>query len=61
MGSRTVPVAYEMTVHGTLDGNPGLSLDDVVPNMTYSNEFMNWRNIGDVTYKGKAVPTGATS
>ncbi|MCX2928396.1 LamG-like jellyroll fold domain-containing protein [Streptomyces sp. NEAU-W12] len=60
MGPRTVPVAYEMTAHGTLNGKPGLSLDDVVPNMMYSNKFKGWYNIGGVTYKGKAVPTGAT-
>ncbi|MFH9412110.1 LamG-like jellyroll fold domain-containing protein [Streptomyces rochei] len=60
MGSRTVPVAYEMTARGTLNGKPALSLDAVVPNMMYSNKYGNWHNIGGVTYKGHAVPTGST-
>ncbi|MGW0576254.1 LamG-like jellyroll fold domain-containing protein [Streptomyces sp. NPDC002920] len=60
MGSRTVPVAYEMSAHGTLDGKPGLSLDVVVPNMMYSNKFDYWSNIGTVTHQGSPVPTGAT-
>lgn len=42
MGSRTVPVAYEMTAHGTLNGKSALSLDAVVPNMMYSNKYKNW-------------------
>ncbi|MCX4589839.1 DNA/RNA non-specific endonuclease [Streptomyces sp. NBC_01549] len=60
MGPRTVPVAYEIEASGTLNGKPGLSLDDVVPNMMYSNRFKNWSNIGTVSHQGKPVPTGAT-
>ncbi|MFH9554498.1 LamG-like jellyroll fold domain-containing protein [Streptomyces sp. NPDC017435] len=60
MGPRTVPVAYEMSATGTLNGKPGLSLNQVVPNMMYSNKFNNWSNIGTVDYEGKPVPTGAT-
>ncbi|PAZ11830.1 laminin G [Streptomyces sp. SA15] len=59
-GPRTVPVAYEMTARGTVNGKPGLELDDVVPNMMYSNKFGNWRNIGLVSYKGKPVPPVGT-
>ncbi|MFI1507160.1 RHS repeat-associated core domain-containing protein [Streptomyces sp. NPDC020597] len=60
MGPRTVPVAYEMSAAGTLNGKPGLSLENVVPNMMYSNKFKNWSNIGTVSYVGKPVPTGPT-
>jgi hypothetical protein len=59
-GPRTVPVSYEMTVHGTLNGRPGLALDEVVSNVMYSNNFNNWYNIGGVTHQGNPVPTGAT-
>ncbi len=57
-GPRTVPVAYEMTAHGTLNGEPGLSLGVPVPNMMYSNKFKGWYNIGLVTFNGVPVPTG---
>ncbi|PWI14475.1 hypothetical protein DI272_10165 [Streptomyces sp. Act143] len=60
MGPRTVPVAYEMSATGTLNGQPGLMLDDVVPNMMYSNKDSNWSNIGTVTHQGKPLPTGNT-
>ncbi|WP_346770308.1 RHS repeat-associated core domain-containing protein [Streptomyces sp. Z423-1] len=60
VGPRTVPVVYEITAHGTLNGKPRLSLDIPVPNMMYSNKFKNWYNIGLVTHKGIPVPTGAT-
>ncbi|MEU0586502.1 LamG-like jellyroll fold domain-containing protein [Streptomyces sp. NPDC006132] len=60
MGPRTVPVAYELTARGTLNGKPALTLDVPVPNMMYSTRFKNWYNIGAVTHLGKPVPTGAT-
>jgi hypothetical protein len=60
MGPRTVPVSYELTASGTLNGTPGLSLAEVVPNMMYSNRFSNWYNIGGVSHQGRPVPTGAT-
>ncbi|MFC3346866.1 hypothetical protein ACFOOM_05310 [Streptomyces echinoruber] len=55
-----MPVAYEITAHGTLDGSPGLTLDDIVPNMIYSTKNKNWSNIGTAVHSGKPVPTGAT-
>ncbi|MEV5943426.1 LamG-like jellyroll fold domain-containing protein [Streptomyces sp. NPDC051994] len=61
MGSRTVPVSYEMMANGyDPDGNPGISFDEVVPNQVYSVKFGNWRNLGGVTFGGKPVPTGVT-
>ncbi|MFF3377886.1 RHS repeat-associated core domain-containing protein [Streptomyces sp. NPDC002680] len=59
-GPRTVPVSYEISAKGTLNGKPGLALAQVVPNLMYSNKFRNWRNIGMGTYQGVPVPTGAT-
>ncbi|WP_406354787.1 LamG-like jellyroll fold domain-containing protein [Streptomyces sp. NBC_00658] len=59
-GARTVPVAYEMTAWGTVNGKPGLMLEDVVPNMMYSNKFGYWRNIGLASSKGTPVPLAGT-
>ncbi|MCF4140407.1 DNRLRE domain-containing protein [Streptomyces sp. Tue 6430] len=53
MGPRTLPVAYEIAAHGTLNGKPGLSLNEVVPNMMYSNKYEKWFNIGAVTYRAR--------
>ncbi|MEV7439461.1 LamG-like jellyroll fold domain-containing protein [Streptomyces griseoviridis] len=60
-GSRTVPVAFEMTATGTNpDGSPGISFGQVVPNSLYSPKFNQWRNLGTVTdsRSGLAVPSG---
>ncbi|KAK1181995.1 DNA/RNA non-specific endonuclease, partial [Streptomyces sp. NBS 14/10] len=56
-GPRTVPVSYEMTALGiTADGKPGLVLDEVVPNMIYSNKYKYYVNLGLFTEDGKPVP-----
>ncbi|MDH2387249.1 DNRLRE domain-containing protein [Streptomyces sp. HNM0663] len=60
-GGRTVPVAYEMSARGVSpNGEPGIILDEVIPNFMYSAKFADYRNIGLVSRNGAPVPVGAT-
>ncbi|MFE2276909.1 DNA/RNA non-specific endonuclease [Streptomyces sp. NPDC059454] len=61
VGSRTVPVSFEMTARGIRpDGSPGVSFTQVVPNSICSPRQGQWKNLGTVTDSrtGIPVPTG---
>jgi hypothetical protein len=61
VGSRTVPVSFELAASGVWpDGSAGLSFSQPVPNSIYSPE-KGWKSLGTVTDSrtGMAVPTGA--
>jgi hypothetical protein len=62
LGSRTVPVSFEMTADGVYpDGRPGVSFAQPVPN-SFLTKKQGWKNLGMVTdsRNGQSVPTGST-